>query len=124
MNLSSQNEESKPIPCLPKDDKRIIRCDICDKTFVKNWNLDGHMNTHQEKSHKCEFCEVEFGSMKEMKSHVDSVHNSIRDSKCESCDKTFTEKGNLARHIKIAAKRHFSLTDISPCDISPCDVSP
>ena len=42
MNLLSQNDESKPISCKAKDDKRI-RCDICDKTFAKNWILDGHM---------------------------------------------------------------------------------
>ena len=35
-----------------------------------------------------------------LKGHINSVHNGLKDKKCDSCQKTFSEAGNLKAHIK------------------------
>ena len=35
-----------------------------------------------------------------MRKHVESVHEGLKQYKCQQCDKAFGDDGNLKRHIK------------------------
>ena len=101
------------------------KCEICEKHFNKLVTLEKHISSVHEvvKNHKCDKCGKFFGKKNYLNSHIYSAHKSEiyipaenfvedkdyiptkgvkihKDIKCETCDKTFSSKCNLKRHIK------------------------
>jgi len=74
-------------------------CTTCGKVFPTSGRLMAHMNVHKddkEKPFKCDVCEKGFSSAASLKNHkllhTGEVH------KCEYCEYTAVQKGNLKTH--------------------------
>ena len=52
-----------------------------------------------KKNKKCDLCGKSFTQAGNLKKHINSVHNGQKDHKCDLCLKTFSEAGKLKRHI-------------------------
>ena len=67
----------------------------------------------------CNFCVQIFQNQIELKEHQNLVHrknNKERSSICKDCDKTFTQKGNLERHIKLAHSKNLGEGTCDQCE--------
>ena len=80
--------------------KQKYICNICHKVFILK-NLMSHINSvhNGQKDHKCDSCEKSFSSSGYLKKHINSVHNGQKDHKCDSCGKVFSQAGDLKAHI-------------------------
>merc|ERR1712025_160959 len=74
-------------------------CATCGKMFPTRGRLELHMNVHKEdkeKPFKCDVCEKGFSASASLKNHkllhTGEVH------KCEYCEYTAVQKGNLKTH--------------------------
>ena len=52
------------------------------------------------KDHKCELCDKYFSEKGNLDKHMKTVHEGIKDHKCKICDKSFSEKASLNKHMK------------------------
>jgi len=88
------NEGPKPL----RDDNA---CDQCGKSFLSKEGLKFHANVHKEdKPYKCDVCEKGFSAPASLKNH--KLLHTGEVFKCEFCDYTAVQKGNLKSHrIKI-----------------------
>ena len=56
---------------------------------------------HDEvKDHKCDMCDKTFGKNSELRIHVQGVHNLMKQHVCVTCNKKFGLKSVLKKHIK------------------------
>ena len=78
------------------DDKT---CGTCGKVFPSAGRLTLHMNVHKdekERPYKCDVCEKGFSAPASLKNHK-LLHTGEK-LKCEYCDYTAVQKGNLKSH--------------------------
>ena len=68
---------------------------------IEGRNLKRHINSvhNGQKDHKCDSCGKAFSRAGHLKRHIDSVHNGQKDHKCDSCGNAFSQAGNLKTHI-------------------------
>ncbi|XP_037040901.1 zinc finger protein 84-like isoform X2 [Bradysia coprophila] len=113
--------------------KNLKRCPICGTGFAKNNHLDRHVALHYGSTFKCDVCEEMFDQFKSYRLHTAnhlSHDKSVQASKvltnesnrnekisrrleCQLCEKIFSKKSNLERHMKSHEKRDY------PCNY--CD---
>ena len=83
--------------------RKAFQCDLCEKAFANQGNLKRHIASVHEgkKDFQCQICEKTFAWQQGLKVHTDSVHEGRRFS-CEICEKkTFSQHGDVKRHIKL-----------------------
>ncbi len=51
------------------------------------------------KTHKCEICDKTFSWKCTLMRHI-AVHNNVKTNRCELCEKVFTEQYSLKLHVK------------------------
>ena len=74
-------------------------CSLCDMTFSTSAVLRRHVDViHLLKKHSCEICNKTFCTIDKVKLHVKTEHFSENNFFCGFCGKSFTIKGDLARH--------------------------
>ena len=57
-------------------------------------------SAHERKKEiKCQSCDKIFSEKGSMNRHVASVHEGMKPFKCEFCDKSFSQKGNSIKHV-------------------------
>ena len=49
----------------------------------------------------CPICLIQLSAKKKIPRHIQSVHNTEKNHKCEKCDVTFSKTDNLKVHICI-----------------------
>ena len=67
-----------------------IKCDLCDKTFIRPQHLDDHMNfKHLKKELPCHLCEKVFLSRMPLRNHIKTKHSDVKNVRlqCDQCDK-------------------------------------
>ena len=85
---------------LPEKSKDLKKCEKCDKYFDNEADLSAHIvMEHYKSKKKCEHCGKHFQQVTNLIRHVKSVHDKIKDFKCGSCDRGFSEKSNLKKHL-------------------------
>ena len=79
----------------------ISKIFICQKTFGSILSLRGHVTRHhqEKKFHQCNECEKKYSTKHHLKRHVDSIHRN-KSHKCDFCTKSYTMKDTLNDHIK------------------------
>uniref|UniRef100_A0A3B5AJ89 C2H2-type domain-containing protein n=1 Tax=Stegastes partitus TaxID=144197 RepID=A0A3B5AJ89_9TELE len=78
-----------------------LKCDLCDRTFIRKHDLKQHMFSHtHERRIQCPKCNKHFLKTNHLKKHMNS-HEGRRDFVCEKCHKAFLTKYHLTRHLKI-----------------------
>ena len=86
--------------------QRVLKCDLCEKTFDKKILLQYHMKTahlsEEEKAKQmipCEVCGKKFLGKKLLRAHIGRVHEGKR-YPCTYCDKVYPSPHGLKYHIK------------------------
>ena len=94
---------------------RSFQCESCDGSFLYKWDLKKHQERHKgDKVFDCESCDKKFITKYELKFHYNRIHNTIRSSKCDVCNKTFKHHSYLKNHLKIHSRglnKHATYTD-------------
>ena len=69
---------------------------------LKTTDLGKHIKTVHEKikDFKCEICEKAFISNSDLKRHINAVHAKTKNFGCTQCGKCFSQSGHLNQHIK------------------------
>ena len=68
-------------------DVKIYACNVCNKNFGHKSNLISHNeNNHKEKCHNCKTCGKLFPSYENLKNHIKTVHEILKNHKCDSCE--------------------------------------
>ena len=72
------------------------------KSLFSIRNLKIHINSvhNGQKDHKCDSCGKVFSKSAILKQHTNAVHNGQKDHKCDLCGKAFSQAGYLKIHIK------------------------
>ena len=71
----------------------------CNKKYRHPQDLIRHIQSHQEKSFECDFCEKKFAEKRLLKRHI-VVHQNVDAYTCEKCGKGFKHNNQLYRHCK------------------------
>ena len=96
-----------------KESKR----DICEKVYKTRSILKNHYNCHHntttvkhmhigQKDCKCQACGKSYSQPGNLKRHMHTIHEGHKHHKCESCGKSFSRTVNLKRHISIVHETH------------------
>ncbi|KAI1648027.1 uncharacterized protein F4817DRAFT_89889 [Daldinia loculata] len=73
-------------------------CGTCDVSFPSQGKLNTHNRRH-EKNHRCTQCEWSFSEARDLRRHVQSIHQQEWDQ-CSQCERKFKRRGdNLRRHM-------------------------
>ena len=83
-----------------------FKCDFCGSRYKRKENLDDHKaSSHSKASSElfiCSICLKTFTNVKNKKRHMNTVHRHTSDNhKCLHCNKSFSRKYNLAKHVKL-----------------------
>ncbi|XP_063435856.1 zinc finger protein 93-like [Mytilus trossulus] len=84
--------------CQNADSLKNFECEICQKKFYFNSDLQRHNLTHSgARPHSCDFCGMKFKLRGALVEHVKSLHENSK-YPCETCGKIFSAMRNLKRH--------------------------
>lgn len=96
------------VPTLRRRSTKVFQCDTCDATFVNFSEFHQHNRTHGHQRYQCNICEKWFSKRYHMKNHM-TIHTMVKSFGCTLCSNTYTNQGNLDRHIRVfhhKEKRH------------------
>lgn len=74
-------------------------CDTCHKSYKSKKILGMHMKRHLNAKYVCDICDKQVHSKYELRIHQ-GTHNDYKLFECFHCDKRFSFKNTLMRHIK------------------------
>ncbi|KAK6456386.1 uncharacterized protein RJT20DRAFT_44167 [Scheffersomyces xylosifermentans] len=112
-SLKRKRRKRKPsveVEVIPGSNPETYPCDVCQKVFLKPYNLKSHMKTHStDKPYKCTHCFKTFARSHDKKRH-ELLHNGVKNFKCEGylqdgvtkwgCGKKFARSDALSRHFR------------------------
>ena len=82
------------------DDSNRVKCNYCDYTGRKRWDVTVHVRTHTgERPYECPHCPYKAADKSTMRRHV-AAHVAAVPMQCSQCEFTTTTKRELKRHEK------------------------
>jgi len=103
-------------------DERPYTCQDCGGRYKSSRGLKYHIRSvhiqekGEEKSHVCSACGKMFSQTVSLKAHIIFVHTNERPYHCETCDKAFKTKVNLAVHQTVhSSEKPFVCSTCGKC---------
>ena len=86
---------------ISKSSAASVACNICNKKFSKQANVDRHvLDAHtKSKGFFCTKCQTNFARKDTLERHMAEVHKEEKEFFCKHCPKIFARAENLERHI-------------------------
>lgn len=104
------------IYCDADEFKEIFQCPKCPKCFKTKELMEKHEQRHMSTVHICQFCNVDFYTIRDLKSHIHLDHDEVQEAfLCDLCGSEFKEKKVLNAHKK------YVHTDNRPEKCTHCD---
>jgi len=91
-------------------ESNILLCSICGFSTKHKSTMETHQNRHTGKDFVCTVtgCSFKTARKQNLKQHIKN-HNNERPYKCDKCEKTFSQKKNLTRHLALHEKSQVPL---------------
>ena len=80
--------------------KKDLKCEKCDFATGKLKELKRHIEVVHNCTHKCEICGECFSSPGKLEYHKESVHEGKTRFNCKECDRHFQLEEGLTQHIE------------------------
>ncbi|XP_020791562.2 gastrula zinc finger protein XlCGF57.1-like [Boleophthalmus pectinirostris] len=92
--------------------RKPIICEVCEKGFTREDNLNTHMLIHKgERPHTCTVCNKSFTEAGHLKTHI-RIHTGEKPFSCSLCRKCFTHRATRDRHERShSGKRPYSCSE-------------
>lgn len=95
---------SKTVVIIGKKEVENVNCDICGEDFESKSELSEHVLEHNQKSHKCLFCDRSFMKVMTLRKHYQEDHpdaNPYKEKKyqCSLCPKRYLTDFLLGQHM-------------------------
>jgi hypothetical protein len=112
IEVPEPESESEPeiTPIRPRPDareakrsrtKREFTCKHCDKKFMKKWNWQSHLATHEGGEQlSCDICGKTCARMSDLTRHRRVQHSGSKSFSCGGCHRSFTRKDILQNHLR------------------------
>ena len=91
--------------CFADHQNQIMKCNVCKQTLHTANSVYLHSMRHSgTRDHLCNVCGARFKRKQHLIAHV-TIHESEKEMfKCPSCEKVFTDKKNLRKHLELNHK--------------------
>ena len=82
------------------------KCKMCGQSFYSELEIEKHLqkrNCSKDDAikHYCQFCEKSYTEKHNLTKHIKNKHTVNENVTCSKCGKTFQQKSSLTRHTKI-----------------------
>ena len=75
-----------------------FKCELCEKWFNNQTNLNNHSVIHIESNVKCKLCYKLYSNRPSLAKHVDQYHSKKPKVQCNHCHKLLSSEENLKLH--------------------------
>jgi hypothetical protein len=100
-DIHPKSNEIKKNPIKPRDQR--LECDKCDYFCIRKYDMRKHMiGKHKElcQAKKCNVCDKTFLENCDLETHIKDNHEA-KTFKCDECGKTFVLKWRLRKHLSV-----------------------
>lgn len=98
-NVSFQTQSCWKIHMRVHKKANRFHCDICDNTYASRKVLRVHMSLHFPVPVSCKICQKSFTLKRYLNRHLKYTHSQERPLNCDHCGRGFKRKHNLISHI-------------------------
>ena len=82
-------------------ERNTLNAILCDETYMSMRNLKSHISSiHESIEFYCPLCKEEFTQKYGLDHHVRRFHCGVKSFSCKICDKSFSEQSRINRHIR------------------------
>ncbi|KAF8953332.1 hypothetical protein BGZ46_003232 [Entomortierella lignicola] len=87
-------------------ESRPFRCEMCEKNFRRQYNLNAHLKTHlEERVHACNQCDKKFLRPYDLSRHQ-RIHTKDKPYQCKICSQIFIRNDAIWRHYRKIHQDH------------------
>ena len=100
-NLKVKELEEKLARISDKSKDNQIKCNVCETEFSSRKNLRKHIKESHQTQINCNSCKESFTNNSDLENHLEEVHTDSPKFKCDHCGKKFILQWRLRKHLAI-----------------------